>query len=190
MHKAIGINLTYRCNLNCSYCYIGDYLNKNEVYKSRIDISLEDIKRRVEDFEIDTIFLTGGEPLLYPNLEELLDYLYTKNIQVNIATNGLLINEKIINIFEKYNVTLLLSIRENFYEKYVFINSLLEHNIKIKVYHLPTINSPFFLYSFFTRFPQLSELKLLYDSMEVPESRIWFSRIKKIYDALKRKERT
>jgi organic radical activating enzyme len=52
------------------------------------------------------IYFTGGEPLLVPAMDELLDYLiaegYAKNIIIDFATNGSVYNKKIVERFKQF----------------------------------------------------------------------------------------
>lgn len=184
MNKIIGINLTRRCNLNCEYCYIGKYINTESEFNNELDISIDLVKNKIEYFNIDTVYLTGGEPLLYPKLDELIEYLYKKNITINIATNGLLITRKTLDIFKNKNITLLLSIREDFDKEYTFINDIIKNNIKIIIYYLPTEHNLFYLRNFFTKYPFIKDARLVYDSKNIPSASLWFTIIKKIYNLL------
>ena len=93
--KKLILMVTSRCNLNCQFCDIpeGDHghkdLPKEQVFK--IIDSIHSLG--VEDLEI-----TGGEPLLYKDLWEVVKYAVSYKIKVHIATNGLLVREQIDEI--------------------------------------------------------------------------------------------
>lgn len=81
-------NLGKRCNFNCSYCdeYTHDTKSKHipfEVAKNTIDKIVE--KTHGKKIKIN---LTGGEPTVNPNIEKIIDYMYSKNIDIGITTNG------------------------------------------------------------------------------------------------------
>lgn len=74
------------CNLSCKYC---------SVHKRKsVRIKLKVIEKYVEDLlerGLKAVVLTGGgEPLLYPNIKELLKFLFEKRLEVGIITNGTL----------------------------------------------------------------------------------------------------
>ena len=85
MFKKIYIEITNNCNLDCSFC-IG---NK----RSRKFITVEEFKVLLEKLQGFTKYLyfhVMGEPLLHPNINELI-CLASENYHVNITSNGYLI---------------------------------------------------------------------------------------------------
>lgn len=97
----IFIEITDKCNLNCSHCY-GGFARKNKNF-----INIDDINKIINEainLEIYEFDITGGEPLLYPELEQLLRKLYDSGMLVSIFTNLTVFNEKHLDIFKKYCV--------------------------------------------------------------------------------------
>lgn len=94
--------LTYRCNLNCPYCYVGDDRKKQEM---TYDEWLRVIKQ-VPFYSFIT--LVGGEPLIREDFKEIL-FASSKKVlsKVNVVTNGVLINDDIIKAFIKSKMMLL-----------------------------------------------------------------------------------
>ncbi len=79
-------NLGKRCNYDCSYCpsVIHDNVSPHtdiNILKATVD-KLESTGKRVR------ISLTGGEPCVHPDIEELLDYIKSKNMWLSVTTNG------------------------------------------------------------------------------------------------------
>ena len=133
--KYIEIVLTTKCTLNCKGCSaLMNYYNKR--YDTNIDINIESLKRILNS--CDSIYhlrLLGGEPLLYPNLYELLEFLKKQNKikQITIVTNGTLLikNEKIIKILKNSLFNVFISnYGKNSSKKEELINQLKENNIK------------------------------------------------------------
>ncbi|MDD3145126.1 MAG: radical SAM protein [Candidatus Gracilibacteria bacterium] len=96
----IRFNLTNQCNLRCDYCYLKFDNEKLDlsVGKNIIDYYLE------QEGNNKIISFFGGEPLLeFKLLEELVEYanikskFLNKNISFKIATNLILLNDKIID---------------------------------------------------------------------------------------------
>lgn len=89
-HRAtgVGLTLTRRCNLNCKYCNVIKSTNKKELsvgeWKKIIDIF-------VKNKHIHFVF-TGGEPLLYGGVYELINYASQKAL-VSLITNTKLLDE-------------------------------------------------------------------------------------------------
>lgn len=75
--------VTRRCNLSCGYC--------NEYDDVSDPIPVERLKAQIDHVAaMGTIVLTftGGEPLLHPQLDELIAYAVSKGLQVTSITNG------------------------------------------------------------------------------------------------------
>ncbi len=73
------------CNLRCSYCdtkWANDFDLKGE------NLTAEQILEYVLDTRVHNVTLTGGEPLLRPEIEELISMLVKAGLWVEIETNG------------------------------------------------------------------------------------------------------
>lgn len=97
---AVGVKLTNRCNLRCKHCYEWNeqgYHNNMSQEVQNTDISFDIIKKCVSDTETTSamFYLWGGEPLLYQNIEALLELLSKEERYTVICTNGLLMNQYI-----------------------------------------------------------------------------------------------
>lgn len=90
------ISLTVKCNLRCVYCMPEDKVYENNLINDTL--SFNDYKFIINGLSqvgIKKIKFTGGEPLLYPHLIELIKYAhYECNIDdISITTNGIGLNE-------------------------------------------------------------------------------------------------
>lgn len=74
----------YGCNLNCSYC---DTRYSCEGYDGT-EMSVSEVIEKAKEAGVKRITLTGGEPLIHKNVEELVDGLVKAGFEVNIETNG------------------------------------------------------------------------------------------------------
>ena len=80
------------CNLKCRYCYLEPSLNKNET--DFLDI--EKIKQTllsIRNLELNSIYLTGGEPLMHPDFNQILR-MCLKISNTTVMSNGVMINDK------------------------------------------------------------------------------------------------
>jgi MoaA/NifB/PqqE/SkfB family radical SAM enzyme len=83
--------VTRRCNLSCAYC--------NEYDDSSPPVPLDELKRRVRrlaDLKTLLIACTGGEPLLHPDIGEVIREIRGHGIVPMITTNGYLLTEELI----------------------------------------------------------------------------------------------
>jgi heme d1 biosynthesis protein len=85
-------NLIRRCNLTCKHCYSisADHNFPNELSTSEVFGVIDDLKA----FGVPVLILSGGEPLLRPDIYEISQYAKEKGFYVGLSTNGTLINEK------------------------------------------------------------------------------------------------
>lgn len=94
----IEIELTKKCNQRCIHCW--NESGKNIVIPNK---KLEEIVREFRNSGGQKIKLTGGEPLQHPNFFEFLDYSKNSGIKnIELTTNGSLINEKNIGKLSEY----------------------------------------------------------------------------------------
>ena len=94
------ISLTDKCNLRCVYCMPEDKVYENNLINN--NLSFNDYKfiiNALAQVGISKIKFTGGEPLLYPHLIDLIKYTYNEcNIEdISISTNGIGLNELPMN---------------------------------------------------------------------------------------------
>ena len=86
------IDITYLCNYSCHYCRWGSKDTEGRVHKS-----LESILASSKDLELigtKRIVLSGGEPLLHPEINTIVSY-YSKIVEeVVLISNGWLATEK------------------------------------------------------------------------------------------------
>ncbi|HQT81396.1 MAG: GTP 3',8-cyclase MoaA [Ferrovum sp. 37-45-19] len=97
--RDLRISVTDRCNFRCSYCMPRAVFGQNYPYLPRPDIlSFEEIARVGQVFStlgVRKIRLTGGEPLLRKNLEQLISQLsLLPNVETALTTNASLLAKK------------------------------------------------------------------------------------------------
>lgn len=119
--KALCLHIAHDCNLACKYCFAdeGEYhgqvreLMSLEVGKKAIDFLIENSGNRV-NLEVDFF---GGEPLMnFDVVKEIVAYgrskekEYNKNFRFTLTTNGLLINDDVIDFCNKEISNVVLSL--------------------------------------------------------------------------------
>jgi radical SAM protein with 4Fe4S-binding SPASM domain len=86
------IAVTYACNNRCLFCYAG--CGTGSRGDAGMEMDMKSLKRVVDIFrdeaKIPFFSLTGGEPLLRQDLEELISYAGSRKLRVNLITNGTL----------------------------------------------------------------------------------------------------
>jgi radical SAM protein with 4Fe4S-binding SPASM domain len=100
---AFDIEITARCNNDCSHCYIN--LPTGDKKARAEELSFEEIKEIAsEAISLGAIWclITGGEPLLREDFVDIYLYLKSKGLMVSIYTNATLITEEHIQLLKKY----------------------------------------------------------------------------------------
>lgn len=75
------------CNLRCTYCDTLYALFGEEEPCEYREMSVEEILAEIQ-LRFKRITLTGGEPLIHPDCDKLVDALLRQGYEVNIETNG------------------------------------------------------------------------------------------------------
>lgn len=86
----VTLELTYRCNLDCFFCY-------NDRDKPGTPLSLEQYRTLLEDLaRMQTLFimLTGGEPMVHPHFFEIGRMTKELGFVVRVRTNGHLLSPR------------------------------------------------------------------------------------------------
>ena len=128
--KALCLHIAHTCNLNCSYCfasqgkYHGDRAVMSfEVGKRALDFLIENSGIR-RNLEVDFF---GGEPLMnFDVVKQLVAYARSiekekgKNFRFTLTTNGLLIDDDVIDFAnrEMSNVVLSLDGRQEIHDRF------------------------------------------------------------------------
>lgn len=85
------------CNLRCSYCDTKYALNNKNNY-----IDINTIINKIKKYNCKNITITGGEPLLQPNIIDIINSMpeYTFNLETNgsISINSYLLKNTIITM--------------------------------------------------------------------------------------------
>ncbi len=132
---SIVIKTVERCNIRCTYCYFfNDPLENYRFHPPYISQStIKDIAQYIKkgciDLEISHVSIAfhGGEPLMQKKQAfDLMCDTFTKTIsphaQLNfvLQTNGMLIDENWVELFDKYSVSLGISIDglKSYHDKY------------------------------------------------------------------------
>lgn len=119
--KALCLHIAHDCNLACKYCFAdeGEYhgqkreLMSLEVGKQAIDFLIENSGNRV-NLEVDFF---GGEPLMnFDVVKEIVAYgrskekAANKNFRFTLTTNGMLLNDEVIDFCNKEISNVVLSL--------------------------------------------------------------------------------
>ena len=92
----VALNLTKRCNLKCDHCYL-DATTK--AGGGSDELSTEECYRLIDQIaEVNKgclLVITGGEPLVRPDILDIARHAVAQGFMVVFGTNGMLINDRL-----------------------------------------------------------------------------------------------
>ncbi len=96
--RILAYNITDKCNLKCPHCFAEDKrkeLNTDEC---------KEVLRQAKENGCVRVILCGKEPLLRKDIFDILSYIRALDMDVELMTNGVLINQSIINKLQNVGV--------------------------------------------------------------------------------------
>ncbi len=91
---SVSWNLTQRCNLECSHCYMSAFAGA----ETRGELTTDECRRVMDEIALVNpnvfLILTGGEPLLRKDIWHIAAYAAEKRFTTVLGTNGVLLRER------------------------------------------------------------------------------------------------
>ncbi len=89
----VSWNVTLRCNLKCSHCYInaGEIENRNELSTDGAKMLIH----QIAEVSKPLLILSGGEPLLREDIFEIIRYGADRGLRMGMGSNGMLIDDEV-----------------------------------------------------------------------------------------------
>ena len=98
----MDLELTARCNNNCTHCYIN--LPEKDKNAKDLELSFDKICALIDEAQVLGVLwvtLSGGEPLLRKDFIKIYRYLKEKGMLVSVFTNAALITDEHVRLFFK-----------------------------------------------------------------------------------------
>ncbi len=144
--------LTNKCNLSCPHCYMFSGTAKNN------ELDTNEVKKLISDFvNIGNglvVTLSGGEPTLRPDFDEIVKYAYSAGLEVKLLTNGTQLSPERASLLSKYLSSVQISIdgfseasnalirgRGNFDKALSAVDSFISNGVYTSVAITPTLES-------------------------------------------------
>lgn len=88
----LRVTLTQRCDLDCFYCH-GEGEEENR--ETQLDLKeVRSIVKVASELGMHKIKFSGGEPLLHPDIEEIIEFSSRYMEDISLTTNGVLLKEE------------------------------------------------------------------------------------------------
>lgn len=90
--------LTEGCNLACRHCWLAPKYEAGVAKYPLFDVGLlREIIKQARPLGLEAVKLTGGEPLMHPEISTILDIIKQENLRLTIETNGLLCTRELVS---------------------------------------------------------------------------------------------
>ncbi|MBN2199964.1 MAG: SynChlorMet cassette radical SAM/SPASM protein ScmF [Candidatus Aminicenantes bacterium] len=88
--------LTEGCNLACRHCWLAPKLQQGDKIYPMLDVGLlPHILRQAKPLGLQGVKLTGGEPLMHPEILSILEHIRAEDLNCTMETNGVLCTPEI-----------------------------------------------------------------------------------------------
>jgi len=102
----VCVRVTNRCNMKCGFC-LADPTDYGEMTATDI---VRALGRLVSRSRLRALCISGGEPLLRPDLGEILAGAHRLGLHTTVTSNGLLISEDDMAMFRRYGIRVKVSL--------------------------------------------------------------------------------
>ncbi len=89
----IQFQYNYRCNFKCEHCSIEPFQGKSDKESFNPE-KVKELSRQADELGLARFVITGGEPLVFKEFDELVAAIDPQKFYLNCDTNGWLLNEK------------------------------------------------------------------------------------------------
>lgn len=102
---SLEIEFSHKCNFSCIYCYV----QNNSDHKN--ELSVEEIRNviiQAKDLGARKIIILGGEPMMYPHVMEIVQFIKNQGCEIELFTNGVNITPSTAQTLFDYGVVVVL----------------------------------------------------------------------------------
>jgi len=94
--------LTEGCNLCCRHCWIAPKFQNGERVYQNLSVDLfKSVIQQAKELGLAGIKLTGGEPLLHPEIKQILEFICQEGIKLTLETNGILLTLELARLIAR-----------------------------------------------------------------------------------------
>ena len=111
------IEPTTYCQLKCPGCYRGCDQDEHKPVHMPLEEALREVDFLIRERNIQTLSISGGDPLLYPDLFGLIAYASSKGLRTMVFTNGIVLDEKKLELLKINGATQVIIHVDKFQER-------------------------------------------------------------------------
>jgi sulfatase maturation enzyme AslB (radical SAM superfamily) len=95
---SVDVFVTNRCNLSCVHCFSS---RGDEAVHDLPLGTLKEIFSQLERMGVFEVRINGGEPLMHPEISQIISTLGAMRFRKVIITNGTLLNEELVHLLKE-----------------------------------------------------------------------------------------
>ncbi len=96
--QSVDISITGKCNYRCAYCFYANAMQAREDLSTKQWLAFFG---KLGELAVRKVCLSGGEPFTRPDLWDIVDGVIANGMRYSLLTNGTLITETVLGLFEK-----------------------------------------------------------------------------------------
>lgn len=89
----IQFQYNYKCNFRCEHCSVKRFQGKKDARSFTIK-DVKELSRQADDMGLAQIVITGGEPLIFPDFDEIVEAIDPQKFYIVVDTNGWMLDEE------------------------------------------------------------------------------------------------
>src|SRR3989344_9097680 len=90
----IQLEYDYKCNFKCQHCAIEVFKKPGKGHRKLTVPDVKNIADQADQMDLASICISGGEPLIFPELKDLVDAIDPKRFSVSMDTSGWFLDEE------------------------------------------------------------------------------------------------
>ncbi|MFC1957445.1 radical SAM/SPASM domain-containing protein [Chloroflexota bacterium] len=89
----IQFQYNYACNFRCVHCSVKRFQGKKKARQFTM-ADVRELSRQADELGLARFVITGGEPLIFPDFDELVEAIDPQKFYINVDTNGWFLDEE------------------------------------------------------------------------------------------------
>lgn len=89
----IQMQYNYACNFECTHCSIKRFRGKSNKRSMNVN-DVRELARQADELGLARFVITGGEPLVFKDFDEIVEAIDPQKFYINVDTNGWFLDEE------------------------------------------------------------------------------------------------
>jgi MoaA/NifB/PqqE/SkfB family radical SAM enzyme len=99
----IQFQYDYKCNFKCDHCSVKKFQGKSKKRKFNID-DVKELSKQADEYGLANFVITGGEPLIFKDLEDIVKAINPDKFYIGMDTNGYLLTKDKVKFLKSIGI--------------------------------------------------------------------------------------